>query len=142
MRRTEGVSELPGELHHALLAIFCTRVDMDVLANVGMGVVLDGGGVVDAEETFSVIKGYRSELAATRCDELQVTVVPCVRALARGEGPATYERKTVNGEATTRGLRAEIGGLQSSVSIRRLFSEDSAHQDLVILDWSRRMLAD
>lgn len=43
------MSELPRELHHAVLAIVGTGTEVHVLANVGMGFVVCGSGIVEAE---------------------------------------------------------------------------------------------
>lgn len=133
--------EFPSELHHAVPAILGAWTEVDVLTNVGVGFVVGGSGIVEAEQSGAVVRAQSSDLAAARRDETEITGVAVVRPLVRQERLRIHDAHAVDGKAAGSRIATKVGRFWTPAGVDYIVLEDRADEHFAILDRARRMVA-
>ena len=141
LRRAEGAPELPCDVHHKDLTALDTWFNIDVLADVGMEAVFGSARVVNTEQSSSTFQQL-PDIHSAGCDELQIAIVSFVGPFARHQRFGAHQMHTIYREPSGFGISTEVGWLQITGGVDRLFFEKSAYQHFAVIHWSRRVLTD
>lgn len=134
--------ELPSELHHAVLTILDAWAEVDVLTNIGVGLVVRGSRVVEAEWSRAVIRVQSSHVAATRREETEIAAVAVVGPLVGQQRLRIRDAHAVDGKAARRRIAPKIRRFGAPCGVDCIVLKERADEDFVIFHRARRMFAD